>query len=103
MIYVVATIELKDAKFREEYLKVLNANVPKVRAEDGCKMYQPAVDFPSGLSAQKRVCDKTVTILECWESFEHLQAHLKAPHMAEYREKARPYVNPTVINVMESV
>ena len=101
MIYVLATIELKEASHRAEFLKILNDNVPAVRAEDGCIMYQPAVDFPSGLSAQKRLSDKHVTIIECWKSMEHLQAHLKAPHMATYREKVKPYVNPTVLNVVE--
>ena len=102
MIYVLATIELKDASHRQEFLKILNGNVPKVRAEDGCIMYQPTVDFASGLSAQKRVSDKHVTIIECWESMEHLKAHLQAPHMATYREDVKPHVvPPTALSVVE--
>lgn len=102
MIYVLATVELKDAGHRAEFLKILNGNVPNVRAEKGCIMYQPSVDFASGLSAQKRVSDKHVTIIECWESMAHLQDHLKAPHMATYREAVKPHVAaPTALTVVE--
>ncbi len=102
MIYVLATIELKDASHRADFLKILNDNVPNVRAEAGCIMYQPAIDFPSGLSAQKRVSGKHVTIIECWESKAHLQAHLQAPHMASYREKVKPHIGaPTALDVVE--
>jgi len=102
MIYVIASIELKDASCREGFLKALKANVPNVKAEKGCVMYEPTIDFPSGLSAQKRVSDSVVTIVECWESMAHLQDHLKAPHMATYRENVRDFVKGgATLNVVE--
>ncbi len=102
MIYVIATIELKDASCREPFLKAFKENVPNVKAESGCIMYEPTIDFASGLSAQKRVSDSVVTIVEAWESLAHLQDHLKAPHMASYREKVKDFVKcGAVLNVVE--
>ena len=51
MINVVATISLKPGT-RDEFLKIFNANVPAVLAEDGCIEYVPTVDADSGLEAQ---------------------------------------------------
>lgn len=100
MIYVIATTELNEG-FREKFLKIFNANVPNVLAEEGCIMYQPTTDFPSGLSKQYR-CDKnTVTIVEAWESLAALKKHLEAPHMQAYREATKGMAKETVLNVLE--
>lgn len=40
MIQVIATIELKPG-CREDFLPLLNDNVPNVKAEDGCLAYDP--------------------------------------------------------------
>ena len=101
MIYVIATIELVDAGRKDEFLAILKSNVPNVKAEDGCIMYEATVDFASGLSAQRRVADGVITIIEAWESREHLERHLKAPHMAAYREKVKGMVKPATLNVLE--
>ena len=100
MIYVIATSDVKSG-MREEFLKIFNAMVPTVRSEKGCLMYQPTVDFPSGLSAQKTCSDTLVTILECWESLEDLQNHLNAEHMKEYREKTKDMVVSKTLNIVE--
>ena len=100
MIYVVATSDVKPG-MRDRFLEIFNAMVPVVRAEKGCLLYQPAVDFPSGLSAQKPCSETLVTILECWESLSALKAHLDSPHMKEYREKTHDMVNAKTLNVVE--
>lgn len=100
MIYVIATSELKEG-MRAEFLEILNANVPNVRAENGCLMYQPAVDFPSGLSKQQRCSPDVVTILEGWESLEALKAHLESEHMRRYREEICGMVRESSLNVVE--
>ena len=87
MIRVLASITVKPGKV-QEFLEVFNANVPNVLEEDGCIEYQPMIDFPSGLEAQQ-VDEHVVTIVEKWESFEALQAHLKAPHMLTYKEQVK--------------
>lgn len=100
MIYVIAAIELNEGA-RAKFLEIFKANVPAVKAEAGCIMYEPTVDFNSGLSAQKRCSENVVTIVEGWESMAHLKAHLEAPHMAAYREKVRGLAKGTTLNVLE--
>jgi quinol monooxygenase YgiN len=41
-----------------------------------------------------------VTIIEAWESLEHLMAHLKTPHMLAYRNAVTDYVENVSIQVM---
>jgi len=99
MIHVIATIELKP-NCREAYLTVLQDNVPNVKAEAGCLAYEPALDIDSGLAAQGAVRENVVTIVEAWESLEHLVAHLKTPHMAAYRDAVADYVENVSVQIM---
>ena len=102
MIHVIATIELKPNS-KKAYLPVLQKNVPSVKAEDGCLAYEPAVDVDSGLPAQGAVRENVVTIVEAWESLEHLVAHLKTPHMAAYRDAVADYVENVSVQIMSPI
>ena len=102
MIHVIATIELKPGR-RDDYLKILSQNVPKVRAEDGCLAYEPAVDIDSGLPVAGDIRDHVVTIIEAWESLEALHAHLKTEHMAAYRAAVQDYVAGLSVQVLKPV
>jgi quinol monooxygenase YgiN len=42
-----------------------------------------------------------VTIVEKWESVAALEAHLKAPHMAAYRERVKPFVRRVRLRILE--
>ena len=99
---MIATIELKPG-CREDFLPLLNDNVPRVKAEDGCLAYDPCVDIDSGLLSQGKISDDVVTLVEAWSSLEALQAHLKAPHMAEYREKVKDMVTNVTIQVLKPI
>ena len=99
MIHVIATIELKP-NCRKAYLAVLQENVPNVKAEAGCLAYEPVLDVDSGLAAQGAVRENVVTIVEAWESLEHLVAHLKTPHMHSYRDAVTNYVKNVSIQIM---
>jgi quinol monooxygenase YgiN len=99
MIHVIATVKLKPSS-REAYLEVLRDNVPNVKAEAGCLGYEPELDIDSGLPIQGAVRENVVTIIEAWESLEHLMAHLKTPHMLAYRNAVTDYVENVSIQVM---
>lgn len=87
MINVVASIRIKEGMV-DQFLEIFKDNVPIVRKEKGCIEYTPCIDINTNLAPQ--VTDKNiVTIIEKWETIEDLYAHIKAPHMATYREKAK--------------
>ena len=58
-----------------------------MRAEKGCLEYTPMIDVPSGLASARA---NVVTVVEKWESLAALEAHLKTPHMAEFRRQTEP-------------
>ena len=99
-IFVIAKITLKAGK-RDEYVKIFKDNVPKVLAEDGCKMYAPVVDFPSGIGIQGPMRDDVMTVMEKWDSIDHLKAHLKAPHMETYSEAVKDLVTGVDLQVLQ--
>ena len=102
MIHVIATIELKP-DCRDDYLKILSENVPKVKAEDGCLAYEPTIDIESGLPLKSEIRENIVTIVEAWETLEALHAHLKTAHMLSYRESVIDYVAGLKVRVLKPV
>ena len=60
MIVVLATIELHPGK-RPDFLAEFRQIVPKVRAEDGCIEYFPAVDTASGLPVRSRIAPRRIS------------------------------------------
>lgn len=97
MIHVLAIITTKPGK-RDEVLGHFRANVPAVRAEQGCIEYGAAVDVEGGPFA-KFGADSFV-VIEKWESMEALKAHAAAPHMAAYAAKTREHVANRAIHVL---
>jgi quinol monooxygenase YgiN len=98
MVSVIASIRVNAGRL-PEFVEIFKSNLPKVRKEEGCIEYFPAIDIDSGLPMQK--LDKNVvTIIEKWESVEALRAHLKTPHMLAYREKVKDIVEELTIKVL---
>lgn len=102
MIYVIAKIELNRG-CKDDFLKIFKDNVPNVRAEKGCITYAPTVDVDSGIPVQDELRPDVVTIVEAWDDLDALHQHLKAPHMAAYREKAKDLVKQLTIQVLQPV
>ena len=82
MIHVIARMEIKPGCM-EQFLEILLGNTPTVLAEDGCYRYESCFD------TREEDKDKFITILESWESEEHLKAHLATPHMAKFRDAVK--------------
>ncbi len=100
MIHVIATIELSPGR-REDFLAEFRKVVPQVRAEDGCIEYGPAVDAETGIAAQAPARPDVVTVIEKWAGVEHLERHLDAPHMREYRERVKDLVAELTLAILE--
>lgn len=102
MIYVIATSELNPG-YREKFIEIVKENIPLVRAEAGCISYTLTGDYESGLSAQRKAGSDVVIFVECWESMEHLKAHLAAPHMNTFREKVTGMRKSSSLQVLTEV
>jgi quinol monooxygenase YgiN len=99
MIIVLATIELHPGK-RPNFLAEFHQIVPKVRAENGCIEYFPAIDTSSGLPVQGPAREDVVVVVEKWESIAALETHLVAPHMMEYRPKVKDFVKRVSLQIL---
>jgi quinol monooxygenase YgiN len=100
MIHVLATIETQPGQ-RENFLREFHALMPLVHAEHGCLEYGPAVDCATSIPVQARLGDDTVVIIEKWADVAALEAHLKAPHMADYRVRVKPFVKGVTLRVLQ--
>ena len=100
MIHVIASVELHPGKV-DAFLVEFHKLVPKVKAEDGCIDYGPAVDAKTDIAAQIPCRENTVTVVERWEGLNALNAHLVAPHMEEYRESVKDLVAGVTLQILE--
>ena len=99
MINVIATIKIKPGT-RDSFVEAFNENVPAVLEEAGCIEYFPATDAETGIESQDKD-ENAVVVIEKWESVDHLKAHLNAPHMVAFRDKAGHMIESLSIKVLE--
>ena len=99
MIHVLAVITAKPG-MRDSILEAFRANVPAVRAENGCIEYGAAIDAENALAFQTRYGPDTFVVVEKWESMDALKAHAAAPHMAAYAAKTRERIASRVIHIL---
>ena len=99
MIHVIAVITAKPGQ-RESVLEAFRANMPAVRAEDGCIEYGPAVDSEGLGSFQTKFGADTFVVLEKWRDAQALKAHAAAPHMAAYAGKVKDMIASREIHVL---
>ncbi len=102
MIHVIATLKIDPAR-RDEFLESFAKLAPLVRAEEGCIEYGAAVDEPTGMAIQALAGDDAVVVVEKWESFAALEAHLAVPHMNAWREKVGPLMRGVTLQVLRPV
>ena len=100
MIHVIAVITAKPGQ-RESILTHFRANVPAVRAEQGCIEYGAAVDAEPALKFQTAYGPDTFLVVEKWESPEALKAHAAAPHMAAYAGKTKEFIANRAIHILQ--
>ena len=99
MIHVIAVITAKPGQ-RESILTHFRANVPAVRAEQGCIEYGAALDADPALPFQTKWGPDTFLVVEKWQSMDALKAHAAAPHMAAYGAKTKELVASRTIYIL---
>ena len=100
MIHVIAVITAKPG-MRDTILTHFRANVPAVKAEQGCIEYGAAVDAANALAFQTKYGPDTFLVIEKWESMDALKAHAAAPHMAAYGAKTKEFIASRVIHILQ--
>jgi len=100
MIHVIAVITAKPGQ-RANVLALFNANVPAVRAENGCIEYGAAVDLDPALKFQAAFGPDSFVVIEKWASAEALKAHAAAPHMATYAAKTKDLLADRKIHILQ--
>ncbi len=98
-VHVLAVITAKTG-LRDQILEAFRANVPAVRAENGCIEYGATIDSDGVGSLQTKFGEDTFVVVEKWESLNALKAHAAAPHMAAYAAKTKDMIASRVIYVL---
>ncbi len=102
MIHVIAKITAQPGQ-RDRILEAFRANVPAVRAEEGCIEYVATVDAAGMPASPGSAGADTFVVIEKWASLAALQAHAAAPHMKAYASRVRELTAARVIHVLEPV
>lgn len=102
MIHVLAVITTKPG-MRDSVLENFRANVPAVKAEDGCIEYGAAVDIADAHPIQTHYGADTFVVIEKWASVDALKAHGAAAHMKAYGANTRDMVVGRAIHVLTPV
>jgi quinol monooxygenase YgiN len=99
VIHVIAMITAKPG-MRAAILAAFHANMPAVRAEQGCIEYGPATDAEGIGPFQTKIGPDSLVVIEKWDSADALKAHAASPHMAAYGAKTREMIASRVIHVL---
>jgi quinol monooxygenase YgiN len=101
MIHVVAILTAKPGQ-RENVLTAFRANIPAVRAEDGCIEYHPVIDAEGVGSFQAKIGPDAFMVIEKWRDLAALKAHAASPHMAAYGAKVKDLLAGRTVQVLSS-
>lgn len=99
MIHVVAIVTTKPG-LRDSVLELFRANVPAVKAEQGCIEYGAAVDADDALPFQTAFGADTFVVVEKWESMAALAAHAASGHMLAYGKKTKDMLASRAIHIL---
>ena len=101
MLIVIADIQVFPGdQHRENVLNAFKKITPAVLQEPGCHGYELLMDHESDVDYQTKIPD-SITMLEQWQSLEHLNAHLQTPHMQAYQQQVKDDVLDVKIRIMQ--
>ena len=87
MIAVIATIETAPGR-RNDLLAIMRGLVPEGSRGEGLPRIRAHDQRLERLAGP--VHENAVTMIEKWENLAALEAHLKTPHMGEFRQQTEP-------------
>ena len=77
--------------------------VPTVRNEKGCRVYTLLEDAKTDWDAPQRFGERTLWMLERWDSIDALKAHLQTPHMKAFGPTVRDMREKGTFHVLQEV
>ena len=101
MIHVLAVITAKSGQ-RGRILEAFRANRPAVLAETGGIEYAAVVDAAVDSPIQTPIGEDCFMVIEKWATLADLEAHARSPHMRQYGERTREWVDRRVIHVLSA-
>ena len=102
-VWVLCRFDLKPEVSRAEYIEKTKSILAAVRAEKGCCEYRLLGDAATDWDKPQRFGERTLWMLEKWESVAALQAHLQTPHMKAFGPTVRPMRSASTFHVLEDV
>ena len=102
-VWVLCRFDLKPDVSRAEYIEKTKSILAAVRAEKGCCEYRLLGDATTDWDKPQRFGERTLWMLEKWESVAALQAHLQTPHMKAFGPTVRPMRSASTFHVLEDV
>ncbi|CAB1214162.1 putative quinol monooxygenase [Acinetobacter bouvetii] len=101
MLIVIADIQIRSgAQHRQNVFNAFRKIIPVVLQEEGCYGYELLIDQESNVDYQTKSAD-VITMLEHWESIDHLNAHLQTPHMYAYQQQVKDDVLDVKIRILQ--
>ena len=102
-VWVMCRFDLKPETDRAAYIERTKEILDTGRAEKGCCEYRLLGDAATDWEKPQRFGDRTLWMLEKWESVDALKAHLETPHMKAFGPKVSGMRANGTFHVLEDV
>lgn len=102
-VFVLCRFDLKAGADRKAYVGKTLDVVPTVRNEEGCRDYTLLEDAKTDWDAPQRFGERTLWMLERWDSVDALKAHLQTPHMKAFGPTVRDMRENGTFHVLQEV
>ena len=102
-VFVLCRFDLKADADRKAYVAKTLDIVPTVRDEKGCRVYTLLEDAKTDWDAPQRFGERTLWMLERWDSIDALKAHLQTPHMKAFGPTVRDMREKGTFHVLQEV
>lgn len=100
-VWVLCRFDLRPEADRADYIARTKAILGTVRKERGCLEYRLLGDCDTTWEKPQRFGDRTLWMLEKWESLHSLRAHLATPHMKAFGPKVSGLRSASSFHVLE--
>lgn len=102
-VFVLCRFDLKADADRKTYVDRTLDVVPTVRDERGCRVYTLLEDAKTDWDKPQRFGERTLWMLERWDSIDALKAHLDTPHMKAFGPTVRDLRERGTFHVLQEV